>query len=220
VHEDRRAAAATLYPLGGLYAMVGRFDAARELLGFACRTLEDLGYVTQRSSLTQFDGFVEILAGDLARAEERLALGLRRLEEMGEKAFVSSAAALQAEVLHRQGRHMEAERFVERSQETAAPDDLAAQIAWRTVRAKILVTAGRLEDAEALARRAVALAGETDWSNDHAAAWIALGEVLHERGRLEEAGTAIRQALTLYEEKGNVVAAEEVHALLARLVPS
>jgi tetratricopeptide (TPR) repeat protein len=220
VREDRRAAAATLYPLGGLYAMVGRFDAARELLGFACRTLEDLGYVTQRSSLTQFDGFVEILAGDLARAEERLALGLRRLEEMGEKAFVSSAAALQAEVLHRQGRYKEAERFVERSQETAAPDDLAAQIAWRTVRAKILVTAGRLEDAEALARRAVALAGETDWSNDHAAAWIALGEVLRERGRLEEAGTAIRQALTLYEEKGNVVVAEEVHALLARLVPA
>ncbi len=46
VHEDRGSAAATLYPLAGLYAMIGRFDEARELLDLACRTLEDLGFVT------------------------------------------------------------------------------------------------------------------------------------------------------------------------------
>jgi predicted ATPase len=218
VRNDRRAAAATLYPLAGLYAMIGRFDAAREHLDFACRTLEDLGYVTLSSSFTQYDGFVEILAGDLARAEERLAMGLERLEEMGEKAFVSSSAALLAEVLDRRGRHKEAKWLADRSKETAAPDDLAAQIAWRTAQAKILATTGHLDDAEAVARRAVSLAGETDWSNDHAAACVALGEVLRERGRLEEAETAIQKALTLYEEKGNVVAAEGMHALLAELV--
>jgi predicted ATPase/class 3 adenylate cyclase len=220
VREERRAAAATLYPLAGLYAMTGRFDAARELLRSACRTLEDLGFVTLSSSFTQYEGFVEILAGDLARAEERLSWGLGRLEVMGEKAFVSSVAALLAEVLLSQGRHKEAERFINRSQETAAPDDLVAQIAWRTVRAKILAVAGRLEDAEALARRAVSLAGETDWSNDHAAACIALGEVLSERGRPEEAEAAIRDALTIYKEKGNVAVAEGVHALLAEFVPA
>jgi tetratricopeptide (TPR) repeat protein len=220
VRDNRRAAAATLYPLAGLYAMSGRFDAARELLDVACRTLEDLGYATQSSSLTQYDAFVEILAGDLAQAEQRLALGLGRLEEMGEKAFVSSVAALLGEVLLRQGRPKEAERFIDRSQQTAAPDDLVAQIAWRTVRARILVTAGRLEDAEALARRAVALAGATDWSNDHAAACVVLGEVLRERGRPRDAEAAMREALALYRGKGNVVAAEGVHALLAELVPA
>jgi tetratricopeptide (TPR) repeat protein len=164
-------------------------------------------------------GLGGILAGDLTRAEERLKFGLGRLEEMGEKAFVSSLAALLAEVLYRQERHDEAKTFVDRSEETAAPDDLAAQIAWRTVRAKILAATGRLKDAEALARRAVSLAGETDWSNDHAAACVALGEVLRTRGRPQEAETAIREALGLYEAKGNTVAAEEVHALLAGLVP-
>jgi Flp pilus assembly protein TadD len=163
---------------------------------------------------------VEILAGDLARAEERLKFGLGRLEEMGEKAFVSSLAARLAEVLHQQGRLDEAAGVVNRSQETAAPDDMAAETAWRTVQAKILATVGRLEDAEALARRAVSLAGKTDWSNDHAAACVALGEVLHKRGRPEEAETAIRKALALYEAKGNIVAAEGVHALLAGLVPA
>jgi tetratricopeptide (TPR) repeat protein len=163
---------------------------------------------------------VEILAGNLARAEERLKFGLERLEEMGEKAFVSSLAALLAEVLHRQGRHDEAKRFIDRSEQTAAPDDLAAQIALRTVQSKLLATAGRLEEAEALAGRAVSLARKTDRSNQHAAARIALGNVLHKRGLPQEAEAAIRKALALYQAKGNTVAAEGVHALLAGLVPA
>jgi predicted ATPase/class 3 adenylate cyclase len=218
VRDDRRSAAATLYPLAGLYAMVGRFDAAREFLDLASRTLEDLGFVTLNSSFMEWVGFVELLAGDLARAEERLKFGLGRLEEMGEKAFVSSSAALLAEVLYRQGRHDKAARFVDRSEETAAPDDLAAQIVWRTVRAKILATTGGLEAAEALARRAVSLASKTDWSTHHAAACVALGEVLRRQGRSREAESAIRKGLTLHEAKGNIVAAEGVRALLAGLV--
>jgi predicted ATPase/class 3 adenylate cyclase len=220
VRENRRSAAATMYSLAGLYAMIGRFDAARERLEAACRTLEDLGFITLTSSFTLFDAYVEILAGDLARAEERLRFGLDRLEEMGERAFVSSLAALLAEVLYRQGRYDEAKRFVDRSEETAAPDDLAAHITWRTVRAKMLLTAGRLEDAEAHARRAVSLAEGTDWSMYHAAAWIALGEVLRVRRRPGEAELAIRKSLALYEQKGNVVAAEGAHALLSALVPA
>ena len=141
-----------------------------------------------------------------------------RLEEMGERAFVSTLAALLGEVLYRRGRHTEAARFVERSVETAAPDDLVAQIAWRTVQAKLLAIAGHMENAETLARRAVSLAEKTDWSNDHAAACIALGEVLHKRGLSEQAQTVVRKALDLYEAKGNIVAVEGVRALQARLV--
>jgi predicted ATPase len=220
VRDDRRSAAATLYPLAGLYAMIGRFDEARALLDSACRTLEDLGFVTLSSSFTQYEAFVEILAGDLARAEERLKFGMERLEKMGEKAFVSSLTAHLAEVLYRQGRHDEAKRFVDRSEETAAPDDLAAQITWRTVRAKILAAIGRLEEAEAHARHAVSLAEKTDWSNDHAAACVALGEVLYRRGRQDEAEAAVGGAFALYKAKDNVVAAEGVRDLLAGLVPA
>jgi class 3 adenylate cyclase/tetratricopeptide (TPR) repeat protein len=220
VRDDRRAAAATLYPLAGLYAMTGRFDAARHLLDQACRTLEDLGFITLTSSFTQYEGLVEILAGNLARAEERLKFGLGRLEEMGEKAFVSSLAALLAEVLYRQGRHDEAKRFIDQSEQMAAPDDLAAQIALRTVQSKLLATVGRLEEAKALAFRAVSLAQKTDRSNQHAAARIALGNVLQKRGLPQEAEAAIRKALALYQAKGNTVAAEGVRALLAGMVPA
>ena len=109
-------------------------------------------------------------------------------------------------------------RFVDRSEETAAPDDLAAQITWRTVRAKILAITGRLDDAQTCARRAVSLSEETDWSTYHAAACVALGEVLRARRQPDEAEMAIRKALALYEEKGNVIAARGAHALLSGLV--
>ena len=88
------------------------------------------------------------------------------------------------------------------------------------MRAKILATTGRLEDGEADARRAVSLAERTDWSNDHAAACVALGEVLKRRGRPEEAKAAIEMALALYEAKESIVAAEGVRALVAGLVPA
>jgi tetratricopeptide (TPR) repeat protein len=122
-------------------------------------------------------------------------------------------------VLHQQGRNHEAQQFVDRSQATAASEDLAAQIAWRTVQAKLLATTGNLEAAEALARHAVFLAAQTDWRNDHAGACLALGEVLRHRERPQEAEAATRTALSLYRGKGNIVAAEGVHALLAELVP-
>jgi Flp pilus assembly protein TadD len=75
-----------------------------------------------------------------------------------------------------------------------------------------------MENAETLARRAVSLAEKTDWSTDHAAACIALGEVLHKRGLSEQAQAVVRKALDLYEAKGNIVAVEGVRALQARLV--
>jgi predicted ATPase/class 3 adenylate cyclase len=218
VRGDRRSATATWYPLAGLYAMIGRFDAARELLDLAYKGLEDLGFVTLNSSLAHYDGLVELLAGNLERAEERLRFGLGRLQEMGERAFVSTLAALLAEVLYQRGRHDEAVRFVDRSVEAAAPDDLVAQIAWRTVQAKLLATAGHLENAETLARHAVSLAEKTDLSNDHAAACVALGEVLHKQARPEQAEAVMRDALALYDAKGNIVAVEGMRALMARLV--
>lgn len=77
-----------------------------------------------------------------------------------------------------------------------------------------------MEDAEAHAHRAVSLAEGTDWSMYHAAAWIALAEVLGARSRPGEAEHAVRRSLALYERKGNIVAGEGARALLSSLVPA
>jgi Flp pilus assembly protein TadD len=44
-----------------------------------------------------------------------------------------------------------------------------------------------------------------------------LGEVLHRTGRVDEAGPPLREALALYERKGNLVSAERVRSRLAEL---
>ena len=89
------------------------------------------------------------------------------------------------------------------SERATAPDDLSAGVQWRGVRAKLLARRGDDEAAEALAREAVALAEETDFPVLRADALLVLAEV---------AGEGRAEAIRLYEEKGNVAAAERARS--------
>ena len=60
----------------------------------------------------------------------------------------------------------------------AADDDIVTQVIWRGVQAKILAREGRCEEAEALAREAVALVEPTDLLSHHGDAMLDLAEVL------------------------------------------
>jgi len=207
--------AETLRSLAGLYAMDGRFELARELLSSSRGIFEELGE-TLSSSVSHLDAIVELLAGDPSAAEKCLRAGYEALEEMGDKTFLSTTAAYLAQAILAQGRADEAEEFTELSEKLAASDDLATQIMWRGVRAKILAEQGRAE-AEGLAREGVALAEKTDFLNHQADALIDLGHVLEEAGRLGEAHEAVSDGLRLYEQKGNLVVAERARAHLVKL---
>jgi hypothetical protein len=65
-----------------------------------------------------------------------------------------------------------------------------------------------------LAREAVALAGETDFTVLRADAFMDLAEVLRTARRETESVTFVEQALELYEQKGNVVAAGRARRIL------
>ena len=88
---------------------------------------------------------------------------------------------------------------------------------WRQVRAKVLAHRSDREEAERLAREAVARAEETDQLNGHGDALVDLAEVLEVAGKPDEAKAALEQALALYERKGNLVMAERTRAKLAEL---
>jgi tetratricopeptide (TPR) repeat protein len=75
------------------------------------------------------------------------------------------------------------------------------------VRAKVMARGGEFEEAERLAREAVAIASGTDFLDGHADALASLGEVLRLAGRAEESTAALQEALRLYEQKGNIAAA-------------
>lgn len=205
VRESPESEAAILRHLASLHAMIGRFALARQLLATSNAAYADLG-LTLNAATSQNEAVVELLAGNPAAAEESLRTGYRALEEMGERAFRSTTAALLAWAIIEQGRDEEAEGLAELSARLAASGDLLTQILWRRVRARVLARRAEIQEAKALAREAVAIAEKTDFVNYRADALLDLSQVL-EASRGDGAVAAASRALHLYELKGNAVAA-------------
>jgi tetratricopeptide (TPR) repeat protein len=82
------------------------------------------------------------------------------------------------------------------------PEDVDAQVGWRRVRAKVLARLGDVEEAERLAREAVAMATPTDFLEVRVDAHQSLAEVLRHAGRLDAAAAADDEAGRLRELKG------------------
>jgi DNA-binding SARP family transcriptional activator len=204
---------------GRAYAMLGDFAAARAAVDQARSIVEDLGFLWHRAALASAAGFVAMLAGDPRDAERELRAGYELVERsrMTGSYFGMALRDELAEALYAQGRYGEAKQLSEESKRDAGEDDVQAQILWRAVRAKVLAREGRLEEAEALARAAVALAEQTEFILVHANACRDLGEVLRLAGRPGDARPALEEALRLYHEKGNRVSARRMRAALAEL---
>jgi uncharacterized protein HemY len=116
-----------------------------------------------------------------------------------------------------QGRDEEALQLTERwsADRLTDPKDVDAHAGWRRVRAKALARLGHLAEAEPLAREAVAMLAASDYLDAHAAAVADLGDVLNLAGKLEESAAVSRQAIRMYEQKGNIAVANARRALLA-----
>jgi class 3 adenylate cyclase/tetratricopeptide (TPR) repeat protein len=199
-----------------LLALQGRFAEARALFGQVRAVVSELGLGWawpfgpghwQRARM-------ERLAGDLATAERELRLVVDAHQRAGDEGHLASSSAELADVLVGQGRDDEALRLTEVSEAAAAPDDLAAQLVWRRVRARVLARRGDTILAGQLARAAVALADRTDWLEGQGDALADLGEVQRLAGRPREAVEALRAALARYERKGAVALADRVRSAL------
>jgi tetratricopeptide (TPR) repeat protein len=136
---------------------------------------------------------------------------------MGETGRLSTLAGILADVVYRQGRYDEADSLAELSKRVTAPDDLASQMLWRSVRAKIAARRGDFDVAQALAQEAAALADSTNAFGLHGDVRMDLAEVLSLAGRREEAAVALKRAIELYEAKGISVLTEKARALLSEL---
>ena len=97
----------------------------------------------------------------------------------------------------------------------AAPEDTVTQAIWRGVEAKVLAHDGRRDEAEALAREAIALIEPTDLLSHRGDAMLDLAEVLRICRRTDEVDRATRAGLALYELKGNAVAAARARSRLS-----
>jgi class 3 adenylate cyclase/tetratricopeptide (TPR) repeat protein len=200
-----------------LEATLGNFERAFELSERAKAELRELGLVLMAAGAAYGRAMVAMHAGDPARAERELRASISNLQEAGERGVLSTNAAVLAHALCAQGRAAEAEQYVRMSEENAGPDDAASQITWRTALAKIRANQGEHGEAVELVRAALAFAEKIDFPAERAAVFATHAEVLIAAGRPAEAEAPLREALALYEQKGDVVSAGRVRAQLAEL---
>jgi tetratricopeptide (TPR) repeat protein len=206
------ATASTLNPLAVLHAMKGEFEVAQQLLDEAGELLRELGGIG--SGVSHLEAFVRLLAGEPALAEPRLRADVETLTAMNADATLATTTALLAQAVYAQGRTEEAGELCRETERRAAAEDTMTQVIWRGVQAKVLAEAGHCEQAEALAREAVALAEPSDLLLHRGDAMLDLAEVLRMCDRAEAADGAARTAFELYELKGNAAAAARARPLI------
>jgi tetratricopeptide (TPR) repeat protein len=215
--RNRSVEAAVLGSRSVLLAMLGRFDEAQAAGARGVEIFTDLGEKVFVGSLqAQEWSMVDMMAGDWEAAETKQRRGCAMLEEVGEKGFLSTGLGMLGESLYQQGRYDEAAEACERAKRLGDPDDMATQITWRLVTAKILARRGRLHGAETLAPEATAMAESTDF-HLRGDALLALAEVSAIGGRPDDAAAAAGRAIDEFSSKGNVVMAERTRQLLEGL---
>jgi len=216
--DDRKARALAELAIGHLEAMRGNFDRARLLYHRSRASLEEFGYLFS-AALTSLDSSViELLAGDLAAAESELRADYRRLEEMGERNYISTTAGQLAYVLYRQGRYDESAEFAEVCEHVASPDDVASQFLWRCVRGKLKARQGAIDEAESLLSAATALIETSDQLDSQGNGLLDFAEVRELAGAHADAAALSERAAGLFERKGNTVSALKARRLAERLL--
>ena len=203
---DRQSEGNLLAVLGGLYAMQGAFDHARDLVARGRGCLEEIGLDVDAARAGIEAWRVEMLAGEYDGAERELRAANAALEALGERYFLSTILGLLAQTLLERGASLDdVDELCRRSRELATDDDVATQAVWRCARARSLARRGSLEEAEATVREALDLLEPTDATLLLVDAHLDLGEVLTAAGRLDGAREAYETARGLAEAKGGVV---------------
>jgi len=211
--SSRQVEAIARVEQGALLALSGRFDEARRSSQEGVAMLRELGLQILAAGMSQERCDIELLARDLPAAEAVLREACNALQELGEKGFLSLRAALLGLCLALQDRPDDAEPFLQLALE--AWQDWSTRSCVHRARAATLLSQGSLGEAEDHARQAVAEIADRDNPNYKGDALAQLADVLRAAGKHDEAILVYSEALALYEQKENLVAAERVSRTIA-----
>ncbi len=214
VQGDRSAEAVLSGSLAVLRAMQGAFEPARELYRRGQAIADELGSGLAADSSSIDSSRVELLAGDYEAAERELRRDYEALLSIDETYFRSTIAANLAQVLWLRGDIDGALDFSAVAEQIGDADDVLTQIPWRSVRAKILAARGDVAAGRRLASEAVDLSAGTPQPRLRADALIDLADVLAASGDQESSEPPLREALRLFELKGDVVSAARLRRRL------
>jgi class 3 adenylate cyclase/tetratricopeptide (TPR) repeat protein len=210
--EGNRTIAGLMYhPLAHMKARQGKFQEALSL-ATRCREIHrENGAMWSYWVFAEIEWDIKMLAGEPVAALEILSESYEHVERMG--GFPLESAWL-AESLYAVGRFDEAER---RAQVAADADDDLGRAAGQGALARVRARQGRFEEAEAMAREAVAYFAGTDYSTDRTWVLLDMAEVLRLAGRTDEAIGTINEAIGLFEQREDMVSAARARLLIEDL---
>jgi tetratricopeptide (TPR) repeat protein len=206
--------------LGTLLALQGDDETGRELLEQARTIFTELGHKQALAGLPFSTGPLELRSGNPAAAEAELRAGLETMQTMGERARVSSMAALLAGALLDQGRFDEAGEYIEVARDALSQHDLTGEAAVKMSMARLQAHRGDLHEAVRLAAEAIALMDETDEAFNRPDLLMSQAEVLELAGRLEDAKAVLSKAADVAARKGALVDERRARERLAALTGS
>jgi predicted ATPase/DNA-binding SARP family transcriptional activator len=216
---DPWAKAELLQVLAWLYAQAGRIADARGAISRAQSAHTRTGAKINAAVATEIAGYIEMIAGDPAAAEQQLKQACEVYRATAEHAlFLPPVLPWLAEAVYAQGRLDEAEQLTEEAQALAGADDFDTQARWRATRAKVLARRGQRAAARQLADEAEALVAPTSWTASQAELLEAKAEVSRLAGATAEAEICLRAALDLHEQRRASALADRTRAALASLL--
>ncbi len=214
---DRRTEAIVAGSLAPMYAMRGSFDRARELYRQERELLTELGPSIMASSTAIEGAWVELLAGNLELAEEQLRRDYAELMSLDETYYRATIAGWLARTLFLRGDLAGASEYCQIALDLAEEDDVDVHVRVQLVQARLLA-ADNDDRAVAMAEQAVEQsAGMADLIL-RGDAQVDLAQVLTILRGPDMAEPPLREALALFEQKGDAVSVERVRGLLDRVL--
>jgi tetratricopeptide (TPR) repeat protein len=204
-----------LVAIARMRLLQGRFAEATQVIAEASLRGAELGDRIFHTVVDEVEGSIAFWSGDVERAAQMLKRSYDGLVALGDRGFASTAAAEAAEAYVEAGDLAAAWEYATIARETSASDDVASQSGGRQMQADVLSARGQHEDAEALAREAVAIMEATDYLAFRGSALVHLARVLQAAGKGADAVEAAKKAIELYEAKGATFFVESTRKLIA-----
>jgi class 3 adenylate cyclase/tetratricopeptide (TPR) repeat protein len=196
-----------------LLAMLGKIEEGWAIGRQADEQARELGIDSGPTFLSE----IALIADDQQAAAEYLRAACAGMEKRGTTAVLSSYAPLLGRVVCGLGNPDEAEQLAQKGRELGDAEDVWTQALWRQAQALVHSTRGQHDEAVRLLEEALERWSRSDSLPRHGEAYCDLGNVLEAAGRRDEAVTAWRSALDVYERKQVLPLAARVRERLALL---
>ena len=202
---------------GSLKGMQRGFEDGRADVVAGRSLLRDIGHYHWWAGTSMVAADLEFAAGDPEAAAALLLEGYELLHRHAATGYLSTIVGMRAQAAQELGEDDEALRLAQEALEMAAKDDFEPRVRVPAVRAVVLARQGELARAGEELAEAERVAAKTDYLPLKALVAMKRAEVQRVAGRVEAEREALRQAIAIANEKGDLATVDRARARLDEL---